>query len=110
MRPWSATATTRRTTSGSVWVAAVPRPRRARRSGEGYGVGDDGRPPARVGGQGQPVSAEESPRAVFAALMANLGVALTKLLAWALTASSSMLAEAIHSFADCGNQGLLLLG
>ncbi len=56
------------------------------------------------------MSTEESPRAVIAALLANLGVALTKVLAWALTGSASMLAESIHSFADCGNQGLLLLG
>ena len=56
------------------------------------------------------MSGHESPRAVLAALLANLGVAVTKVVAWALTASASMLAEAIHSFADCGNQGLLLLG
>jgi len=56
------------------------------------------------------VSTEESPRAVIAALTANLGIAATKVLAWALTGSASMLAEAIHSFADSGNQGLLLLG
>jgi cation diffusion facilitator family transporter len=56
------------------------------------------------------MSTEESPKAVVAALLANLGIALTKVLAWALTGSSSMLAEAIHSFADCGNQGLLLVG
>jgi cation diffusion facilitator family transporter len=56
------------------------------------------------------VSGHESPRAVLAALLANLGVAVTKVVAWALTASASMLAEAIHSFADCANQGLLLLG
>jgi cation diffusion facilitator family transporter len=49
-------------------------------------------------------------RAVIAALAANLGIALTKLVAFALTGSSSMLAEAIHSVADSGNQGLLLLG
>jgi cation diffusion facilitator family transporter len=56
------------------------------------------------------MSTEESPRAVVAALLANVGVALTKVLAFALTGAASMLAEAIHSFADCGNQGLLLLG
>ncbi len=56
------------------------------------------------------MSAHESPRAVIAALLANLGIAVTKVVAFLLTSSASMLAEAIHSFADCGNQGLLLLG
>ncbi len=49
-------------------------------------------------------------RAVIAALAANLGIAATKFIAFGLTASSSMLAEAIHSVADSGNQVLLLLG
>jgi cation diffusion facilitator family transporter len=56
------------------------------------------------------VSTEGSPKAVVAALLANLGIAATKLVAWFLTGASSMLAEAIHSFADSGNQGLLLVG
>jgi len=56
------------------------------------------------------VSTGESPRAVIAALLANLGIAVTKLIAWALTGASSMLAEAIHSIADSGNQALLLFG
>src|SRR4029079_2589026 len=42
--------------------------------------------------------------------MANLGIAVTKFIAFALTASSSMLAAAIHSVADSRNQLLLLLG
>jgi cation diffusion facilitator family transporter len=56
------------------------------------------------------VSADSSPRAVIAALLANLGIAVTKLVAWLLTGASSMLAEAIHSVADSGNQALLLVG
>jgi cation diffusion facilitator family transporter len=56
------------------------------------------------------VSTESSPRAIIAALLANLGIAATKLIAWALTGASSMLAESIHSIADSGNQALLLVG
>ncbi|HSK57232.1 MAG TPA: cation diffusion facilitator family transporter [Jiangellales bacterium] len=49
-------------------------------------------------------------KAVVAALLANTGIAITKFVAWALTGASSMLAEAIHSVADSGNQVLLLVG
>jgi cation diffusion facilitator family transporter len=49
-------------------------------------------------------------RAIIAALTANVGIAVTKFIAFLLTASSSMLAESIHSVADSGNQALLLLG
>ena len=49
-------------------------------------------------------------RAIIAALAANLGIALTKFLAYLLTLSSSMLAESIHSVADSTNQVLLLVG
>ncbi|MFC3689623.1 cation diffusion facilitator family transporter [Aquipuribacter hungaricus] len=48
--------------------------------------------------------------AIIAALLANVGIALTKLFAYLLTGSSSMLAESVHSFADSGNQLLLLVG
>ncbi|WP_197679002.1 cation diffusion facilitator family transporter [Auraticoccus monumenti] len=56
------------------------------------------------------VSASGGTKAVVAALVANLFIAVTKFGAWALTGASSMLAEAIHSVADSGNQALLLLG
>ena len=56
------------------------------------------------------MSTESSPRAIIAALLANLGIAVTKFVAWALTGASSMLAESIHSLADSGNQVLLLVG
>jgi cation diffusion facilitator family transporter len=56
------------------------------------------------------MSTEGGNRAVIAALLANTGIAITKFIAFALTQSSSMLAEAIHSVADSGNQVLLLVG
>lgn len=56
------------------------------------------------------MSAGESNKAVVAALAANLGIAVTKFVAFALTRSSSMLAEGIHSVVDSGNQILLLIG
>src|SRR3954464_3281563 len=49
-------------------------------------------------------------KAIFYAFLANLGIALAKLGAALYTHSGSMLAESIHSFADCGNQMLLYLG
>jgi cation diffusion facilitator family transporter len=51
-----------------------------------------------------------SATAILYAFVANLGIALSKLAASIYTNSGSMLAEAIHSFADCGNQVLLFLG
>ena len=47
---------------------------------------------------------------MVAALLANTGIAVTKFVAFLMTGFSSMLAESIHSVADAGNQGLLLLG
>ncbi len=51
-----------------------------------------------------------SKKAVFAALLANLGIAVAKFVGFAFTRSSSMLAEGVHSLADTGNQFLLLFG
>ena len=56
------------------------------------------------------MSAGGGTRAVVAALLANLGIAIIKFIAFLITRSSSMLAESVHSLADSGNQGLLLLG
>ena len=54
--------------------------------------------------------AGNSNRAIIAALLANLGIAISKFIGFLITSSSSMLAESIHSVADTGNQALLLLG
>ncbi len=53
---------------------------------------------------------QERPIAVYGAIVANLLIAITKFVAASFTGSSSMLSEGIHSVADTGNQGLLLLG
>ena len=53
---------------------------------------------------------EGSKRAIFAAFLANLGIAIAKFAAFLITGSASMMAESIHSVADTGNQGLLFLG
>ena len=56
------------------------------------------------------MSTEGGMRAVVAALLANIGIAISKFIAFFFTGSSSMLSEAIHSVADSGNQILLLIG
>lgn len=52
----------------------------------------------------------DSVKTIFYALFANFAIFVAKLVAAIVTGSGSMLAEAVHSLADCGNQGLLLLG
>lgn len=56
------------------------------------------------------MSTEGGTKAVIAAATANTFIAVSKFVAWGLTGASSMLAEAIHSLADTGNQVLLLAG
>jgi cation diffusion facilitator family transporter len=51
-----------------------------------------------------------SVKSILFALLANTGIAITKTIAAIITGSGAMLAESIHSFADCCNQGLLFLG
>lgn len=56
------------------------------------------------------MSVEGSKKAIIAALCANAGIAAAKFVGFAITGSSSMLAEGVHSVADTSNQGLLLVG
>jgi len=53
---------------------------------------------------------DTSIKSILFAFLANLGIAITKTVAAIITGSGAMLAESIHSFADCGNQLLLFLG
>jgi cation diffusion facilitator family transporter len=52
----------------------------------------------------------DSLKTIIFALGANFAIFVSKLVAAVLTGSGSMFAEAVHSLADCGNQGLLLIG
>lgn len=60
--------------------------------------------------ENRPTAAEGSTKAVVTALIANLGIAVSKFVAAAITGSASMLAEGVHSIADSTNQALLLVG
>ena len=53
---------------------------------------------------------EGSRKAILAAFFANLGIAIAKFVGFLITSSAGLLAEAFHSLADTGNQGLLMLG
>src|SRR5215218_7253113 len=56
------------------------------------------------------VMQEGSRKAIAAAFLANLGIAIAKFAGFAVTGAASLLAEALHSVADTGNQALLFLG
>lgn len=56
------------------------------------------------------MSHDNSSKAIIYAFAANLGIAITKTGAAMWTGSGSLMAEAVHSFADCGNQVLLFVG
>jgi cation diffusion facilitator family transporter len=55
-------------------------------------------------------SASKSTTAIIAAIIGNLAIAVIKFVAAAVTGSSAMLSEAIHSLVDTGNGGLMILG
>jgi len=53
---------------------------------------------------------EGAKKAILAAFLANLGIAISKFVGFLLTSSAALLAESVHSLADTANQGLLFLG
>src|SRR6202012_2581754 len=75
-----------------------------------YRPGPDGRGPGPQGKDRVGRVDWREMKAVVAALLANLGIAITKFVAFLLTGSASMLAESVHSIADTGNEVLLLVG
>lgn len=56
------------------------------------------------------MSAGGSKKVIILSLLANLGIAVSKLCGAFWTGSAALMAEAVHSFSDCGNQTLLLYG
>lgn len=62
-----------------------------------------------MGGEGNGAD-HGSTQAIAAAFLANMGIAVAKFVGFLITGSSALLAESIHSVADAGNQGLLVLG
>ena len=56
------------------------------------------------------MSTSASKKVIYAALIGNLLIAITKFIAAGMTGSAAMLSEGIHSVVDTGNQGLLLYG
>ncbi|GLW30278.1 cation diffusion facilitator family transporter [Actinoplanes regularis] len=80
-------------------------------SPEGRTAGDDGRAQAGGGRTAERSEKKEgSAWTVLVAVIANLAIAIAKIVAGLLTGSASMWAEAAHSIADTGNEVLLLVG
>jgi cation diffusion facilitator family transporter len=69
---------------------------------------EDGRLPEQLQSEAQ--AGGHGTKAVVVALLANLGIAVAKFVGYLVTGASSMLAEALHSVADSGNQAMLLAG